>query len=248
MTKESEKFIQDMRVYLITKGVDEKEIDSFLMEAEDHLVEAEKDGKTANDIFGKSPKAYAKELIDSMDRSPQDNRKLIARLIAGVFGIFLVSQFIDGNTSFSLIEIIGYPISTIAWLVALIGALRMSAFHTGVKSFLIVYGIVMVPMIFTVGVTILHIEFGRDVLFLSQPVALTVGGIIIIGLIANFNSLIGLLSSLVLMLILFGAQLLFSLLHLESFAWEIGAYVISVVGLIVMMSFRKQLPKTIIKG
>ncbi|MBF0707942.1 DUF1129 family protein [Alkalihalobacillus hwajinpoensis] len=248
MTKENEKFIQDMRIYLITKGVGEEEIDSFLMEAEDHLMEGERDGKTAKDIFGKDPKAYAKELIDSMDQSPHDNRKLIARMIAGVFGIFLVSQFIDGNTSFSLIEIIGYPISTIVWLVALIWALRMTSFHTGVKSFLIVYGIVMVPMIFTVGVTILHIEFGRDVLFLSQPVALTVGGIIIIGLIANFNSLIGLLSSLVLMLILFGAQLLFSLLHLESFAWEMCAYVISVVGLIVMMSFRKQLPKTIIKG
>ncbi|WP_226658779.1 DUF1129 family protein [Guptibacillus hwajinpoensis] len=248
MRKENEKFIQEMRVYLMTKGVDEDEIDSFLMEAEDHLNEGEKEGKTAADIFGKSPKAYAKELIASMGQSHQDNRKFIARLIAGVFGIFLVSQFIDGNNAFSIIELIGYPISTIIWLIALISALRLSSFHSGVRRFLIVYGITMIPMLFTVGVTVLHMEYGTDVLFLSQPVVITVGGIIILGLIANFTSLIGILSSMVLMAILFGSQLLIHLFHLEGFGWEIGAYAVSVVGLLVMMSFQKQVPKTVIKG
>ncbi|MYL64537.1 DUF1129 family protein [Bacillus hwajinpoensis] len=248
MTKENEKFIQEMRVYLITKGVDEEDIDSFLMEAEDHLTEGEKEGKTAADIFGKSPKAYAKELIASMEQSAKDNRKLIARLIAGVFGIFLVSQFIDGNTAFSLIELIGYPASTVIWLIALIGALRLSSFHNGVKSFLIVYGITMIPMLFTVGVTILHMEYGTDILFLSQPVVFTIGGIIILGLIANFTSLIGILSSLVLMAILFGSQLLIRLLQLEGFGWEIGAYAVSVIGLLLMMNFQKQVPKPSMKG
>ncbi|QHA91338.1 DUF1129 family protein [Bacillus sp. N1-1] len=248
MTKESEKFIQEMRVYLITKGVGEEEIDSFLMEAEDHLMEGEKEGKTAIDIFGQSPKAYAKELIASMDQSPQDNRKLISRLLFGVFGIFLVSQLMDGNTAFSLIELIGYPVSMIVWLVALVGALRVSSFHSGIKSFLIVYGITMIPMLLTIGVTILHLEYGTDLLFLNQPVAFTVGGIIILGLIANFTSLIGILSSLLLMLILFGSQLLVSILQLEGFAWEIGAYAVSVVGLLMMMSFRNKLPKALMKG
>lgn len=248
MRKENKKFIQEMRVYLITKGVDEEDMESFLIEAEDHLTEGEKEGKSAADVFGKSPKAYAKELIASMDQSPQDNRRLIARLIAGVFGIFLVSQFIDGNTAFSLIELIGYPIAAVIWLMALIGALRLSSFHSGVKSFLIVYGITMLPMLFTVGVTVLHMAYGKDILFLSQPVVFTIGGIIILGLIANFTSLIGILSSLVLMAILFGSQFLIRLFQLEGFGWEIGAYAISVIGLLLMMNFQKQGPKPFMKG
>ncbi|WP_273849891.1 DUF1129 family protein [Guptibacillus spartinae] len=247
MMKENEKFIQEMRVYLIAKGVDEGDMNSFLMEAEDHLMEGEKEGKTAADIFGRSPKAYAKELIASMDQSPRENRNLIARIIAGVFGIFLVSQFIEGNTAFSLIEIIGYPVSSIIWLIALVGAMRLSSFHNGVKSFLIVYALTMIPMLFTVGVTLLHMRYGTDVLFLSQPVVFIVGGVIILGLIANFTSLIGILTSLVLMVILFGGQLLIRFLQLEGFGWELGAYAVSVIGLLVMISFHKEGPRTFVK-
>ncbi|MCA0172549.1 HAAS domain-containing protein [Bacillus sp. RAR_GA_16] len=248
MMKENEKFIQEMRVYLMAKGVDERDMDSFLMEAEDHLMEGEKEGKTAADIFGQSPKAYAKELVRSMDQSPQENRNFIARIIAGVFGIFLVSQFIDGNTAFSLIEMIGYPVSSVIWLIALIGALRLSSFHNGVKSFLIVYAITMIPMLFTVGVTLLHMKYGTDILFLSQPVVFIVGGVIILGLIAAFTSLIGILTSLVLMVILFGSQLLIRFLQLEGFGWEIGAYAVSVMGLLMMMSFQKEGTKPFMKG
>ncbi|MGA9287803.1 MAG: hypothetical protein WBV93_05580, partial [Anaerobacillus sp.] len=171
MTKEGEKFIQETRVYLLTRGVNEEEIDHFLMEAEDHITEGEKEGKTVKQIFGQSPKAYANELIDSMDISTKENINLIARLMAGIFGIFIVSQLIDGNTSFSLIEIIGYPVSLVLWVVALIGGLRIASFKSGVKSFLIIYGTVIIPMLSTVGVALLHIKYGSDILFLSEPVA-----------------------------------------------------------------------------
>ena len=248
MTKEGRKFIQETRVYLLTRGVNEEEIDSFLMEAEDHLKEGEREGKTVKQIFGQSPKRYANELIDSMDISTNENRIIIARLMTGIFGIFIISQFIDGNTSFSLIEIIGYPVSLILWVVALIGGLRIAAFKSGVKSFFILYGLVMIPMLSTAGVALLHLQYGKDVLFLSEPVTFVTGGIIVLSLIANFTALIGILSSVVILVVIFGAQLLVRLLPFEGFAWEIGAYGVSMVGLIALMIFREKLPKTFSRG
>ncbi len=248
MTKEGEKFIQEMRVYLLTRGVNEEEIDSFLMEAEDHLIEGEKEGKTVKQIFGQSPKVYAKELFDSMDISTKENRKLITRLMAGIFGTFLVSQLIDGNTSFSIFEIIGYPVSLVLWVVAIIVGLRITSFRSGVKSFFIIYGFVMVPMLSTAGVALLHLKYGIDILFLSEPVAFIVGGVIVLALIANFTSLIGVLSSSLLLVAIFGAQLLVRLLQLEGFAWEMGAYVVSMGGIIVLMAFREKLPRVFSRG
>lgn len=52
-----------MRGYLASYGIKESEAESFLEEAKVHLIEGEKNGKTVEDIFGKSPEKYAKELV-----------------------------------------------------------------------------------------------------------------------------------------------------------------------------------------
>lgn len=42
ISKESEKFLIDTKVYLITKGIKEEDVDAFLEDAELHLIEGEK--------------------------------------------------------------------------------------------------------------------------------------------------------------------------------------------------------------
>lgn len=46
ISKEGEKFLIDTKVYLITKGMKEEDVDAFLEDAELHLIEGEKEGKT----------------------------------------------------------------------------------------------------------------------------------------------------------------------------------------------------------
>lgn len=45
VSKEGEKFLIDTKVYLITKGIKEEEVDAFLEDAEFHLIEGEKRGR-----------------------------------------------------------------------------------------------------------------------------------------------------------------------------------------------------------
>ncbi|MGA9289798.1 MAG: hypothetical protein WBV93_15805, partial [Anaerobacillus sp.] len=75
-----------------------------------------------------------------------------------------------------------------------------------------------------------------------------IGGVIVLALITNFTSLIGVLSSILFLIVIFGAQLLVRLLQLEGFAWEMGAYGVSMVGLLVLMTFRERLPKRFSRG
>ncbi|EJQ48728.1 hypothetical protein IEQ_03400 [Bacillus cereus BAG6X1-2] len=74
--KEGEKFLIDTKVYLITKGIKEEDVDAFLEDAELHLIEGEKKGKTVSDIFGDSPKAYAEELAREMEKDKSGSIKV----------------------------------------------------------------------------------------------------------------------------------------------------------------------------
>lgn len=75
ISKEGEKFLIDTKVYLITKGIKEEDVDAFLEDAELHLIEGEEEGKTVSDIFGDSPKEYAEELAKEMEKDKGGSNK-----------------------------------------------------------------------------------------------------------------------------------------------------------------------------
>lgn len=56
LSNEGQKFLDDTQGYLRTKGIREADIISFIEDAEVHLIEGEKRGKSVNDIFGHAPK------------------------------------------------------------------------------------------------------------------------------------------------------------------------------------------------
>lgn len=75
ISKEGDKFLIDTKVYLLTKGIKKEDVNAFLEDAELHLIEGEKQGKTVRDVFGDSPKEFAKQLASEME---VDKRGIIA--------------------------------------------------------------------------------------------------------------------------------------------------------------------------
>lgn len=63
LSQESRDFLTNTGTYLTAKGISEKDIESFLEDAELHLTEGEKRGKSVEDIFSDSPKEYANQLV-----------------------------------------------------------------------------------------------------------------------------------------------------------------------------------------
>lgn len=171
ISKEGEKFLIDTKVYLITKGIKEEDVDAFLEEAELHLIEGEKKGKTVSDIFGDSPKEYAEELANEMEKDKSRSIKSILAMIIGIGGYWLLTNvlFKSPNHEFTLtnVQLIGYPIILIITIIGTIVGFRMSSFKSKLVEFGIIYVIVMIPILLLVLLMFINKWYGAPILQLS---------------------------------------------------------------------------------
>lgn len=68
LNEQNLKVYEDILVYIRASHLSEYETESLLLETLDHLLEAQKDGKTAEDVFGSDITAYCDELIENMPK------------------------------------------------------------------------------------------------------------------------------------------------------------------------------------
>lgn len=66
LSQESNRFIEDLRVYLYSSGKKESEIHEIIEELEVHLFEAEANGKSIKQVVGNSPKLYMQSISKEM--------------------------------------------------------------------------------------------------------------------------------------------------------------------------------------
>jgi DNA-binding ferritin-like protein (Dps family) len=91
--EENKNYYENMLVYLRLSSIPEKKTEELLLEMLDHLLIAQQEGRSAEDVFGKDPEAYCKEVVQSIG-----NQSLFSfNRFAFVFGIGLYIVFIlDG--------------------------------------------------------------------------------------------------------------------------------------------------------
>ncbi|UOE93844.1 hypothetical protein [Alkalihalobacillus sp. LMS39] len=107
---ESREFLQNVRLYLVSSGKNENEIEDIIGELEDHLHEAERDGKSVEDIIGKTPKEYMEELAGEMPIDVKGLLKYIPIIFAGALSYVVMGDAIRGELEYSVIQLVGYPI------------------------------------------------------------------------------------------------------------------------------------------
>ena len=110
ISKESQDFLDNLRVYLISSGKKEVEINEIIEELEDHLCEAEKNGKNIDDIIGKSPKEYMNQVASEMPLDLKGLVKYVPIIMIGAIAFVLTGKAIRGILEFSIIELVGYPL------------------------------------------------------------------------------------------------------------------------------------------
>jgi len=62
LSTESTRFLEDLKVYLLASGKNELATNEIVNELEDHLIEAEADGKSVRAITGNSPADYIQSI------------------------------------------------------------------------------------------------------------------------------------------------------------------------------------------
>ncbi|ALX48548.1 hypothetical protein AOX59_07955 [Lentibacillus amyloliquefaciens] len=69
LTEENRKYYEDMLIYLrVSYKKSEQETEEILTEMLDHLLEAQAEGRSAEDVFGTQPKQYADEIIGELPK------------------------------------------------------------------------------------------------------------------------------------------------------------------------------------
>ncbi|CAH1195835.1 hypothetical protein PAECIP111893_00765 [Paenibacillus plantiphilus] len=139
ISKEGQRFLIDLNAYLMTKGVNEKEIKSFIEEAEAHLLEGEAAGKTVVQIFGKNCRTYADELAAEMTVSKKEIVSNVICFLLGATAFWLLGEALKGDVSFSWIVIFGYPAALLLGLALMVNSIRLSSFRSRWKGFSIIY-------------------------------------------------------------------------------------------------------------
>ncbi|MCM3566683.1 DUF1129 family protein [Neobacillus mesonae] len=116
LTPENEKYYTDFLLYIrLHLFLSEQQSEEILMEILDHLIEGQKEGKTAAEIFGNNPKRFADELIEQL---PRENRKNLAKFFSEIalnlLGYFLLIRgvIIFGASFFKDVNITVYPVKT----------------------------------------------------------------------------------------------------------------------------------------
>ncbi|ANU27922.1 DUF1129 family protein [Planococcus versutus] len=171
LTSENEKLYEDLLLYIRTDlRVDERAAEELLMDLLDHLIEAQRNGKDATDLFGDSPEAYADELIANMPKENKRNVILQATSftlgLAGWFtltygvlnGIISVFTSIDNDFALGSISIIFLAIVLVGviGLFIIFRLIRTSVFKPEIQEWKIyvvsgLYGMIAFAFILGVG-------------------------------------------------------------------------------------------------
>ncbi|RST72518.1 hypothetical protein D4T97_015795 [Siminovitchia acidinfaciens] len=113
LSAKSETFIENLRLYLMTSGKKEKEVNELTEELKLHLIESEKQGKNIEEIIDCSPEHYMNSLKNEMDTDYKSLAKNLPIFFAGVMAYFLMGPALRDEFALNTVQVIGFPIITI---------------------------------------------------------------------------------------------------------------------------------------
>lgn len=176
LSKKSQEFLENLRVYLFSSGKQWDEIEGIVNELETHLSEAEKDGKSIEKIIGKSPKEYMEMVSNEMVIDYRTWFKYIFLIILGSFSFTIFPDLLEGNLTYSVLEIIGHIV---------IGAIFIGSVFTGfkyisttnqfLKQGLVLVGIAILPITLFVGLIYLNRAIDTPVIHFGNTGSLIIG-------------------------------------------------------------------------
>ncbi|MCK8454002.1 HAAS domain-containing protein [Bacillus safensis] len=208
VSKETRHILLELQLYLISKGKNQDEIDELMDELTAHAVEAEKDGKTGEDVFGGDPRSYADELAKELSGNHKDWVPFVSAFLIGSLFYMILADAISQNLSYSWFALIGYPLVLVANVIMIIVMFRASAFQTSSRVFLYFWMLGIFQMTAMVTIKLLDQKVGTPLLVLTSGQR---WGVILLMLlcIVVFNAILKANVVSLIPMIFFGPQLIF---------------------------------------
>lgn len=178
LSKKSRDFLDDLAVYLMSSGKSEREVNDVTEELKDHLKEAERAGKNVDDVVGQSPEAYMRQLGREMAFDVRGFIKIVTMIIPNVFAYIIIANFIQGEMTFSTVQLIGFPLVAVLFLIAVSQAFRNMSVRSKESKFkngMIYIALAAMPLTLFISLMVLDLfvetptvkfaQFGQFMLF-----------------------------------------------------------------------------------
>ncbi len=185
LSKKSRNFLDDLAVYLMSSGKSEEEVQDVVAELKDHLEEAERAGKSVDDVVGQSPKAYMQHLGHEMAFDGKGFFKIIAMLVPNVFAYIIIGNFIQGEMTFSTAQLVGFPLVAVLFLLAAAQAFRnmsVRSTESKIKTGATYIALAALPMTLFLGLMILDIFVETPTIVFGPTAQLVLFGLAVITL------------------------------------------------------------------
>lgn len=126
---ESTRFLDDLHVYLLASGKNEQATQDIVSELEDHLRDAESDGKSVKSITGDSPAAYIQSISNELAFDWKGLLQIFGLVLAGGSSFSFFQQLFNGSVSYSAILLLSFASAVALLIVCLALILRYLSTH-----------------------------------------------------------------------------------------------------------------------
>lgn len=128
LSANNKELLDEMKFYLLTGPTSESKARRVLEELEDHLLLAQQDGKTFEDVFGKDPKAFCDELMKEIPKPSLLERSKLLILTPVLLLQWKLVEGVDGTLRLSLFDTGGFIIVSLIIIFIFLLVLRKASF------------------------------------------------------------------------------------------------------------------------
>ena len=180
LSTESTRFLEDLKVYLLASGKNEQATNEIVLELEDHLIEAEADGKSVRAITGDSPAAYIQSISHEMAFDSKQAFWTIMQVYLGASSFLYLQNLLNGTTTYSILLVAGFLLISAVYLTTLSLLFRQDALRDTARPRLLRYGIHgSVHLLLIVGLLIVNGLINSPKITLSPSVGWLIGALLI---------------------------------------------------------------------
>ncbi|MFQ3545521.1 hypothetical protein Q7A53_15680 [Halobacillus rhizosphaerae] len=158
LSGKSREFLDHLRLYLVSSGKQQEDIDEIVHELQDHLFQAEQQGKSVDDVIGQSPKEYLQQISGELPLGMKDILKYSVLIVVGAFAYILLGDAIKGGIEYSLLQLIGYPFIAVFYTGVVIMSFRYIAVSgiNIIRQWVLFSMIGIIPVALFVGLLVLN--------------------------------------------------------------------------------------------
>lgn len=181
LSTESTRFLEDLKVYLLASGKNEQATNEIVTELEDHLIEAEADGKSVRAITGESPADYIQSISKEMAFDPKEAFWLVLQVFLGASSFLYLQNLLNGTTTFSILLVGGFLLISIVYLTTLALLFRQDVLRDSERPRIMLYGIHgSLHLLLIIGLLIVNGLVDSPKITLSPSVGWVIGALLIV--------------------------------------------------------------------